>query len=599
MKKWQIYFLSLCLFTILTACNRSESPDKDIKVFTEQEVVWGACDNSLVDFSFLSPEILAKVQKTLERVECATLKTPLDWKNPSLDKVDLGVLRVKAKDTAKRKGAIAMNPGGPGGDGLGLALSFGILFDNPVDFGFSPEDTYKQITAEYDLIGFSPRGVGGSFKLFCGTNLTAPVPSFYTDRSQENLDAILKVSERVAQACQRSPLSKYIDTEQTAKDMDLIRILLGDKKLNYLGFSYGSWLGAWYAKLFPDNVGNFVLDSNTDFSSAFSRTFELQPASFQEAFDKIVVPYLSRNSTLFELGSTEAEVKAVYATLPEEIKAGVTFPIVGSLYTSAGIQEIATFLLAARGLNAVYQEDKALVLEDFEAFLSKLATHTYHSDSTVNEIVSSIAFFLASDLQFYLTRDTAYYNFDLSDDYSVFTSILCNDGEWNKDKNYWIQKGNEENIANPLIGGNLTEQPCIYWSKSTAKMPSVPSNIPPILLVQSEFDTATNTDGALAAFNSLPNAKMVFVEDEYTHGIFPYATECVDAPVAAFLLNGTLPTARQTNCAGKPLPGEEGTALQSLAVKKEKTLLDHIHEIIRRNAIKPLGMHDVDSGMRE
>lgn len=589
MKKWLLYGFCLCLGGILSSCNNAPSPTQ---FFYDQKVVWGKCDPSLTDS--INPEVIKPIAN---RLECATVKTPLDWKQPDLDRVALGIARVKAKDTKKRKGAIAMNPGGPGGDGLTLPIYFGVLFDNPEKFGLGASaESLKKINTEYDLIGFSPRGVGGSFKNFCSTNTTTPIPGFYTDRSAENIDATLEVSRVVAEACQRSPVTRYIDTEQTARDMDLIRALLGDEKLNYLGYSYGSWLGAWYAKLFPNRVGHFVLDSNTDFSSPFSRTFELQPASFQRAFDGVVVPYLARNAAFFELGDTEAAVKSVYADLPEEIKAGVTFPIVSDLYVSRIVQDIGFILLAARGLNAVYQENKALAasndFNEFQAFLELVATHTYHSNAEISGLAAFYAGFFAQELNFYLNRSTDRYNFDLSPSYSVFVSILCNDGEWNKDKNYWIEKGNQENLSNPLIGGNLTDQPCIYWNKSTAQMPSVPGNMPALLMVQSEFDTATNTDGALTAFESLSNAKMVFVKNEYTHGIFPYGTACVDSPVAAFLLDGTLPEARKTDCEGLALPGEEGAALQSLLVKKEKTVLDTIHDIIRRNAIKPLGIRE-------
>jgi pimeloyl-ACP methyl ester carboxylesterase len=424
--------------------------------------------------------------------------------------------------------------------------------------------------------------------------LLAPIPSFYTDRSADNLDAILYVSKLVAEACQRSPVTKFIDTEQTVRDMDLIRILLGDEKLSYLGYSYGSWLGAWYTKLFPKNVGNFVLDSNTDFSSEFSRTFELQPASFQRAFDSVVVPYLVRNNLFFELGDTEAAVRDVYATLPEEIKFAVTFYLVGNLYSSFNIQDIGILLSAARGLNAVYQEDTSLVQNDFSTFLQKVLEHRYNTDDFINSLAVDWALSMAFDLEFYLDRANWMYSIALSDFSSVFTSILCNDGAWNKDTAYWIQKGNEENTNNPLIGGNLTDQPCVFWKNPTTQMPATPDNMPAVLMVQSEFDGPTNTDSALTAFESLPNAKMLFVEGEYTHGIFPYGTACVDVPVAQFWLDGSLPSARRTNCEAVPLPGEEGLGIEALiaAQDREKTLEYQLHEVIRRNAIKPLGLRE-------
>ena len=273
------------LLAFLIACGGGGPDEPDLSVFTEQTVAWESCDAQLFEED---KEALAPI---LERLECATVQTPLDWENPELESVNLGVLRVRAADPAKRKGAIALNPGGPGGDGLFIAAIFGLIFAEPDSerVGLPERASFAEISESYDIIGSSPRGVGESFRLYCGSNRLAPANYSAYDTSEDNLDDILLAAQYEADACQANPLTKYIDTEQTARDMDLIRQLLGDEKLNYLGFSYGSWLGAWYAKLFPGQAGNIVLDGNLIFSGTWQDVFELDANSFNRAFEDVAL----------------------------------------------------------------------------------------------------------------------------------------------------------------------------------------------------------------------------------------------------------------------------------------------------------------------
>jgi pimeloyl-ACP methyl ester carboxylesterase len=609
LKKFVVLLVTIALF--ITACGESptQTPNTPtdnspvpigqdpaaFKEFTEQEVSWQPCDRSIFPESERATGILTALG---DRLECATIKSPLSWYKPELDKVDIGILRVKARDADKRKGAILMNPGGPGGDGLEIAVLYGFLFES-AKAPTPAADKLQQLSSEYDIVGFSPRGLGGSVQLFCGSNLPLPFTDFYTDRSEKNVQNILTGARLAAEACQRNPVTKYIDTEETVRDMDLIRRLLGDDKLNYLGYSYGSWLGAWYAKLFPKTTGNFVLDSNTNFSvPTLTDAFETQPESFQEGFEKIVIPYLVRNSAVFELGTSNEEVAAVYDTLPVEVKAAVTGSITGSLYNASATPDIGVLLLAAKGLSTVFQASTSPI--DPNVFAQQIAAYKYAQIKEVDDAARATALALGEGVLGYLERQPTPAVLNPGD--AVFVSIICNDGEWNKDPNYWIEAGNKGNEANPLSGGSVTQLPCAYWKKATTAMPAVPANIPPILMVQTEFDPATNTRGALTAFGSLPNAKMVFINDEKQHGVFPHGSECVDAAVAQYLLDGTMPSERVTNCAANPLPGETevfpadgitpqyvGGGIITLPLKGEKTLEDQIHEIIQRNAIKPLG----------
>jgi pimeloyl-ACP methyl ester carboxylesterase len=563
-----------------------------IREFTSQKVNWEACDPTIFNGEFAGIYELT-VTAFGDRLECATVKTPLDWNRTELDKIDLGMLRVRAANPEERKGAVLINPGGPGGDGLPYAAITALLMStNPVAAEF------QQVLTHYDIVGFSPRGLGGSSQHFCGTNRLAPFTEFYTDRSPENLQAILAGARLTAEACQSNPTTKYIDSEQTAWDMELMRRLFKDDKINYLGYSYGSWLGAFYAKRFPSKAGNFVLDSNSDFSSnSLERTFRIQPQAFQETYEKVVIPYLVRNSTLFNLGDTNEAVQAVYDTLPIEVKAVVTGEIVQTLYSALATDDSGAYLIAAQVMSEVFTASPTPI--DPNAFLQQLNDRSYSADPVLDETARTFALERGQILLDNLEK--APEPVLLPPGEAVLTSVLCNDGDWNRDPNVAVEAGNKANEQYPLTGGGITGFACTFWKKATTSMPETPENIPPLLLIQAEFDAATNTRGALDAFASVPNAKMVFVNDEKLHGVFPHNTACVDAAVAKFLFDGTLPNERITRCAANPLPGETQVfpadgitpqnvqGMKTFPVQGEKTLNDYLKEIIQRNAIQPFG----------
>ena len=575
---------------------KPDKPDEALEEFENQEVSWAACDPTL--FSESGRELLAPLG---DRLECATLKTPLDWEEPARDEINLGVLRVKAGDESKRKGAILLNPGGPGGDGLTLGAFFGLIFANggiedtlPV----AAPEILAQVSESYDIVGFSPRGVGGSFQLFCGSNAVYPPADFYTDRSDENLQALLAQAELVAEACKNNPLSDFVNTEQTVQDMDLIRRLLGDEKLNYLGYSYGSWLGAWYAKRFPENAGHMVLDANTNFAATFQESFGLQPLGFQRGFEDVAAPYLTRND-VFGLGETPEEVYGVYDALRDDVKSVVTFPILNLLYSSQQVTVVGASLSASRGINTILNElESPLEPEGYDAFLEAVATYPYVEDEELSAAISEVALPFAQDYIAALEAEPE--SVVLEPSSAVFNSISCNDSPWNQDSQFWIDFGNEQNEVHPFIGGAFTSEPCAFWGEPSTMMPDIPENLPSVLMVQTGYDAATPAEGALEAFESLPGAKLVYVENELSHTIFPYNTECVDAQVAQFLLDGSLPEETVTNCDALPLPGETeifapGTApstdelttqglVRAAVSAGENELYDLTHELLRENA---------------
>src|SRR6202140_422107 len=186
--------------------------------------------------------------------QCATVQAPLDYANPNAGTIGIAISRLPATDTANRIGSVLINPGGPGASGL--------------DWLRGEAGSMKNLNSRFDLIGFDPRGVGKSDPVRCidGTQMDAfqaldPV----LDDPQEKQAGIQPDKNFAAGCMQRSAqILPFVDTVSAAKDMDVIRAALGDQKLTYLGFSYGTFLGENYAHLFPSHIRALALDGVVD-----------------------------------------------------------------------------------------------------------------------------------------------------------------------------------------------------------------------------------------------------------------------------------------------------------------------------------------------
>lgn len=189
-----------------------------------------------------------------EVFECATLTVPLDHDEPDGDTLDLPLIRRPAKDADARIGALLTNPGGPGGSGVDFVLGAG------TDDGF-----LAPLNEQFDLVSWDPRGTKGSSPIDCV--LDEAVEPFGAFPGLDDRDRIVEAAEAYAEACVESvgeDLLSSVSTLDTARDMELVREALGEEHLSYLGFSYGTFLGATYASLYPDRVRAFVLDGAVD-----------------------------------------------------------------------------------------------------------------------------------------------------------------------------------------------------------------------------------------------------------------------------------------------------------------------------------------------
>lgn len=182
----------------------------------------------------------------VEGFACTTMKAPKDYDKPDGGDIELAVSRKKATGPGERIGSLLVNPGGPGGSAIGYLQGYAAL-------GYP-----AQVRARYDMVAIDPRGVARSESVEC---LTGPEMDVYTqvDQTPDDEAEVRKLSasfEKFAAGCEKrsGEILPYVSTVDTARDMDVLRALLGDEKLNYVGASYGTFLGATYADLFPERA---------------------------------------------------------------------------------------------------------------------------------------------------------------------------------------------------------------------------------------------------------------------------------------------------------------------------------------------------------
>lgn len=222
------------------------------------------------------------------RYECTRIAVPRNWgtgtgatTGPGAGETfEIALLRARSTKQRDRIGSLVINPGGPGGSGVDTAvyLSFGSAF------GGLP----TTVTERFDIVGFDPRGVSRSSPVKCISDADLDASFGYDPdpRSQESFDGIVALNRRIGQGCGQ----KYGDqlplygTEQAARDMDAVRAALGDEKLTYLGYSYGTLLGATYAQLHPQRVRALVLDGAVDPKQGLVAGSESQAKGFERAF---------------------------------------------------------------------------------------------------------------------------------------------------------------------------------------------------------------------------------------------------------------------------------------------------------------------------
>ncbi len=231
----------------------TSDPAAGLERYYEQDVRWRSCRTDNL---------------------CATIQVPLDYAEPDGETIDLALLKVEAASPKQRVGSLVVNPGGPGGSGVGYASRASTHFGT-------------ELLAAFDIVGFDPRGVGESTPIQCLPD--ERLDSFVAADPDPDTPAEIADAERqlreFGQGCldESGKLAEHVSTVEVARDLDIIRAVVGDRRLSYFGASYGTFIGATYAELFPEHVGRMVLDGAIDPSLGAKETSLIQAAGFETA----------------------------------------------------------------------------------------------------------------------------------------------------------------------------------------------------------------------------------------------------------------------------------------------------------------------------
>ncbi len=481
---------------LLSATQAAAAPASD---HLRQKPAWHRC----------SPELPASY-------ECATLKVPLDYRRPDGGTIDLAISRMKSENPAKRHGAMLLNPGGPGGSGLDLPLAMN-------------EAMPKDVREQYDLIGFDPRGVGASSPLTCG--LTDTEQNFNRAYRPETFGSDVTWARTVADKCREKAGSvlPHITTRNTARDMDTIRAVLGERKLSYLGYSYGTYLGAVYSQMFPDRTDRFVLDSGVDPQRIWRGMIQVWATEAEPAFARWT-QWAAQRSAEYGLGDTP---KAVSETFWGLVARADKEPI-----ELDGMKVDGDMIRAARGVFFYPAQATPMVV----ALKAAAEGRPLPADVTVTQLKR----LLTGGEEPASDNGTA-----------VFWAVVCGDtGSWPRYTEQYERDAAKDKAKYPLYGDFASNiKPCAFWDRP-AEAATPMNKKANVLTVQNEWDSQTPLASGQGLHRALKGSRMVLAAGGEGHGVYLFdATSCANAPVNAYLATGRLPD-RDVTCQNPPAPAE-------------------------------------------
>ncbi|MEU0071759.1 alpha/beta hydrolase [Streptomyces sp. NPDC006332] len=432
-------------------------------------------------------------------LQCASLKVPLDHAKPHGKQITLALSRVR--HTAKKyQGPLLVNPGGPGGSGLTLA-------------GFVAAALPKAVAAQYDVIGFDPRGVGASKPaLDCRPGYFDPVRPDSVPSTPALEKANLSRAKSFAAACGKkyARVLPYINTISAVRDMDSIRAALGAKKINYFGYSYGTYLGAVYAKLYPDRVRRLVLDSIVDPTGVWYDDNLTQDYAFNDRH-RALMAWIARNDSAYRLGTDPEKVEAKWYAMRAALAKKP----------------------ADRKVGASELEDTFIPGGYYNGYWPYLADAfaAYVNDKDAGPLVEAYENFAAIDA----SGDNGY---------SIYTAVQCRDASWPRDWNQWRKDNWAVYEKAPFMTWNNAwyNAPCASWPAKSLKPVNIAnSKLPPVLLFQATNDAATPYEGGVTVHRKLAGSSLVVEEGGGNHGITLSGNTCLDKHLSAYLTDGTVP----------------------------------------------------------
>lgn len=436
--------------------------------------------------------------------ECATATAPTDWSNPDSDPIDLGIKRLPA--IGEKQGSLLVNPGGPGASGISFVTDARSVFGEPLQQAF-------------DIVGFDPRGVGESAPVECLDD-AAKDEALSEDFSDDEagLAAMQESLEEWADACDANTGDQlgHVDTQSAARDMDMLRSALGDEGLNYLGFSYGTQLGATYAGLFPDRAGRLVLDGAIDTTLSSDEISAEQAVGFENALRAYV----------------------------EDCQSGAGCPLTGSV--DDGLAQVHDMLERAYDSPLPTDSDRDLT-QSLMFYGIALPLYSQGNWAILTQAITEVVETGTGSTFLYLA-DT--YN-DREPDGSfstnsneAFRAINCLDDTGNPDMDFMDQQAEEIEAAAPTMGEFFTYNGLTCWDWPFAAVDQefdlAAAGAPPIVVVGTTNDPATPYIWAEGLADTLDSGVLVTYEGE-GHTAYGSSNECVSDAVEGYLVDGQVP----------------------------------------------------------
>ncbi len=485
------------------AADPQDSPATDpaLAEFHDQELEWAPC-----------------TEEALQGLECADVEVPLDYSDPDGERITVAISRARASDPERRRGILLTNPGGPGGHGRYMPLPL----DPRTGTGFLGTTRAAEV---YDVIGMDPRGTGGSSpRIVC----EATPPPLYPRPTDAEISDATRAAITYQRSCEQEygDLLTHMTTANTARDMDVIRAALGEEKLNYLGYSYGTYLGAVYGSLFPERLDRSVLDSAVGPDGIWRDVFLGQAPAYSANMDRYTA-WLAEHDDAFGFGTTREEV---YATIDA---------------ASARLREEPS------------QEHPAVELYDNHMFDMEVGYHSRFQYAW--DVYGTYLWFLVNDqpvpeefaaLSLFapVERETS--------TVGLQTAVLC-EAEWPDRVSRYHADAREYREEHPYGSGAFwaVPQPCTF---GTLDQPEPPVELErdgyaEALVIAGEFDANTYYEGGVAMAERLDSA-LLTVAGSGGHGFYlpgvAGGLDCVVDAVDAYLVEGRSP--EDLTCQGRP-----------------------------------------------
>nr|WP_203615603.1 alpha/beta hydrolase [Streptomyces sp. SID13726] len=488
-----------------TALPAQAAPDP-LARYHHQSLDWKSC--------VLGPDDATGKELEQAGARCADVTVPLDYSDPGGRTITVAISRIRATDTAHRVGPLLLNGGGPGGRTIG---------DPPW-----VRQAMQDVGARYDVVGVDPRFVGRSTPLDCHWPTGSAFRSAGVDRA--GFDRMTTFSQDLAQRCRQhaGDVLPYVTTRNTARDLDVIRAALGERRISYLGYSYGSYLGEVYTTMFPGHTDRVVLDGVIDPDRYSPRLLRGTEKANRHALEGWASWAAARDTT-YGLGRTRG---AVLATVDHVRAAATRAPL------RLGTHRVDEHTVPLVVFNGLSQDNDAAYGDFAQGVRDMLRAADGH------RVTPSP--WLAEALTFMLTGADSHYG-------SVQMAIVCGDIAAPRDPEVYWRDIQHARVRDALFGpvtNNLT--PCAFWNPPSERPTTIRRDLP-ALLVNATGDPRTTYEGATAVRRTWPSSRLVTLRGADQHAVYGvYGAPCVDATVNAYLATGRLP-AKDVTCGARPV----------------------------------------------